>query len=101
MVGNISILANMCFKLIFIQGFGPYYVDPPSTINYFPNFPNNPPPISLRSMFGRQQLPSELNRQNSVLLDLQELLAEIVDGPKGNLRQRRRTVRQQGDGVQR
>jgi hypothetical protein len=50
-------------------------------------------------MYGRQQLPSELNRQNSVLLDLQELLAEIVDGPRGNLRQRRRTVRQQGDGV--
>ncbi len=68
------------------------------TINYFPNFPNNPPPIS-RSMYGRQQLPSELNRQNSVLLDLQELLAEIVDGPRGNRRQRRRTVRQQGDGV--
>lgn len=50
-------------------------------------------------MYGRQQLPSELNRQNSVLLDLQDLLAEIVDGPRGNLRQRRRTVRQQGDGV--
>lgn len=50
-------------------------------------------------MYGRQQLPSELNRQNSVLLDLQDLIAEIVDGPRGNVRQRRRTVRQQGDGV--
>ncbi|EFX62628.1 hypothetical protein DAPPUDRAFT_120041 [Daphnia pulex] len=90
-----------------LQGFGPYYVDP--TINYFPNFPNNPPPpISGSMMFGRQQPPSELNRQNSVLLDLQDLIAEIVDRPRGNLRQRRRlevvkedvrrrTVRQQGD----
>jgi len=47
-------------------------------------------------MFGHQQLPSELNRQNSVLLDLQELLAELVGRPRENLRQRRRTVRQQG-----
>ncbi len=82
-------------KLTFIlKGFRHYYyVDP--AINYLPNFPNNSPPPISGPMFGRQQLNSE----NSVLLDLQELLGEILDRPRENLRQRRRTVRQHGNGV--